>query len=194
MPRFNEITDNEKWEAVVKCNKDYDDVFFYGVKTTGIFCRPSCKSKMPKRKNVTFLENREDAIGAGFRPCKRCRPDEEIFNPDIELVEKAKKLLLFNCGNENDADFVSKQLGVSSNNLRRIFKRICGITLKQYTIKLRIRRSVELLEKSDLSILEIACRSGFNSLSNFYKCFNEEMNQTPNEYRDNVSKKKQRDI
>ncbi len=70
-----QISDTEKWQAVVNCDKGYDGLFFYGVTTTGIFCRPACRAKTPRRENVVFFGNAEQAIEAGFRPCKKCRPD-----------------------------------------------------------------------------------------------------------------------
>jgi AraC family transcriptional regulator of adaptative response / methylphosphotriester-DNA alkyltransferase methyltransferase len=69
------------WDATVSCDKEYDGAFFYAVKTTGIFCRPSCKSRVPNKDNVSFFLNASEAQKAGYRPCKRCRPD---FNDNIE--------------------------------------------------------------------------------------------------------------
>ena len=68
------LTDNEMWKAVTSCDAALDEQFFYAVKTTGIYCRPSCKSRAPLRENVLYFETGEDACHAGFRPCKRCRP------------------------------------------------------------------------------------------------------------------------
>ncbi|WP_442870390.1 Ada metal-binding domain-containing protein [Aneurinibacillus sp. Ricciae_BoGa-3] len=64
----------EFWQAIVDCDQDYDGEFYYGVLTTGIFCRPSCKSRLPKINNVKLFQSIEDAENEGFRPCKRCRP------------------------------------------------------------------------------------------------------------------------
>ena len=89
MKKAAQISDNEKWQAVENCDKSYDDIFIYGVKTTGIFCRPSCRSKTPVRTNIVFFTNPTNAIEAGFRPCKKCRPDKIVFEPDLELVKKA---------------------------------------------------------------------------------------------------------
>jgi AraC family transcriptional regulator, regulatory protein of adaptative response / methylphosphotriester-DNA alkyltransferase methyltransferase len=75
------LTENEKWEAVIKCDKTYDGQFFYGVKTTGIFCKPSCSSKTPLRKNCEFFDEIDKAYTSGLRPCKRCRPDLSDYKP-----------------------------------------------------------------------------------------------------------------
>lgn len=68
------LTENEMWAAVMAADNNCDGLFFYGVKTTKIFCRPSCNAKRPLRKNVTFIKDVTDAINYGFRPCKKCRP------------------------------------------------------------------------------------------------------------------------
>lgn len=183
MKEYLPISDTEKWQAVVSCDKSYDGLFFYGVKTTGIFCRPSCKAKTPARKNVLFFDNAANAIGEGFRPCKKCRPDKVVFEPDLELVKKTKGILEANYDKSIGLIHISKQLGVSTNHLARLFKQNSGLTPTHYITKLRVNRSVELLVQEDKNILEIAYMTGFNSLSNFYKCFKEQMGQTPNEYR-----------
>lgn len=87
------IQDMEKWQAVASCDSKYDGMFFYGVKTTGIFCRPSCKSRTPIRANVIFFDNVVNAIEAGFRSCKRCCPDKIVFEPDLELVKKVNHII-----------------------------------------------------------------------------------------------------
>ena len=87
---MNTMTDDEKWEVFEKHDRLYDGVFFCAVKTTGIYCKPSCKAR-PLRKNMVFFESAEQAEAAGFRPCKRCRPD--LFGCDAvqkDLVETAE--------------------------------------------------------------------------------------------------------
>lgn len=180
-----QISDNEKWQAVIGCDKDYDGLFLYGVKTTGIFCRPSCRAKTPVRENVVFFDSPECALEEGFRPCKKCRPDKAVFEPDLELVKKAKDFLNENFDKTVNLRDISKELGVSLNHLTRLFKQHNGLTPAQYITKLRIDKAAELLDQRDIDILEIAYRTGFKSLSNFYKCFKEQTGKTPKEYRGN---------
>lgn len=182
------ISDNEKWQAVVNCDKSYDSLFLYGVKTTGIFCRPSCKAKTPMRENVIFFENPSYAIVSGFRPCKKCRPDQEVFEPDIELVKKAKDVFDTNYHKSLGLTHISNQLGVSKNHLVRLFKEHYGLTPIEYITKLRVDKAVELLGQADISIIETAYLAGFKSLSNFYKCFKERIGYSPNQYRKNRDK------
>lgn len=177
------ISDNEKWKAVESCDSNYDGTFFYGVRTTGIFCRPSCKSKTPVQGNATFFNSAASAMAAGFRPCKRCCPDKIVFEPDSELINKVKVILEADYNNKVDLQQISKQLGVSTNHLIKIFKRHNSFTPTQYLIKIRINKASELLNQTDISILEIAYMTGFKSLSNFYKCFTEQTGRTPNECR-----------
>lgn len=177
------ISDDEKWQAVVSCNKDYDGLFFYGVKTTEIFCRPSCRAKTPVRENVVFSKNMRNMIEAGFRPCKRCRPDKPVFEPDLEIAKKAREILDTNYNKPLKLNNIAKQLGVSKNHFIRLFKQHSGTTPVQYIKILRIAKAEEMLCQRNINILEIAYMSGFKSLSNFYKCFKEQTGYTPKECR-----------
>ncbi|MGE5675577.1 MAG: Ada metal-binding domain-containing protein, partial [Mycobacterium leprae] len=78
----------EEWRAITQCDPAYDGQFYYAVKTTGIFCRPSCKSRVPNRGNVIVFHSAHAAVEAGFRACKRCRPDQ-CHGPAAELVQRA---------------------------------------------------------------------------------------------------------
>lgn len=183
MKDYLPISISEKWQAVVSCDKSYDSLFFYGVKTTGIFCRPSCKAKTPARENVVFFDNSKAAIDARFRPCKKCCPDKAVFEPDFELVKKAKDIFDSHYDTAIDLTATAKQLGVSANHLSRLFKKQFGRTPTQYITGLRLDKAAELLGQADASILEIAYMTGFKSLSNFYKCFKEQTGHTPKEHR-----------
>ncbi|KUO50300.1 MAG: AraC family transcriptional regulator [Desulfitibacter sp. BRH_c19] len=179
----NQISNNEKWQALVSCDASYDGLFFYGVKTTRIFCRPSCRAKTPVRENVVFFDHAIKAMEEGFRPCKKCCPDQITFQPDLDLVKKAKGIFNANYNKQIDLKYISKQLGISRNHLTRLFKYHTSLTISQYITKLRITKGVELMEKTEVKILDIAYMTGFNSLSNFYKCFKEQTGYTPNHYR-----------
>ncbi|HYE84690.1 MAG TPA: Ada metal-binding domain-containing protein [Clostridia bacterium] len=183
MSKSVQITENEKWKAVVCSEKSYDGLFFYGVKTTGIFCRPSCSAKTPARKNVVFFDDNTSAVNAGFRPCKRCCPDKAVFEPDLELVKKAKQIIDGNYSINIEMRHLAKQLGVSANHLIRLFVKKLGTTPAQYATGLRVAKAAELLEQNAASILEIAFMTGFKSISNFYKCFKHQTGHTPKEYR-----------
>jgi len=177
------ISDSQRWQAVVSCDKNYDGLFLYGVKTTRIFCRPSCNAKTPSRINVIFFTDAAQAMEEGFRPCKKCCPDKEVFEPALELVKKVRKNLDSNYHEPTDLNYISKQLGVSTSHMVRLFKQQNGLTPAQYITKARIYKAAELLVQTDLSILEITNATGFESISNFYKHFKQYTMHTPNEYR-----------
>lgn len=179
------ISDHEKWQAVECCDNGYDGLFIYGVKTTGIFCRPSCRAKTPVRENVVFFDNWLYAIEAGFRPCKKCRPDKDFFDPDLDLVKKAKDVFHANYDKPIGLANISKHLGVSANHLLRLFKRHSGVTPKEYITKIRVAKAVDLLGQTDINIIDIAYMTGFKSLSNFYKSFKAQTGCAPSEYRKN---------
>lgn len=184
MKEYVRISEDEKWKAIVSCDKSRDGMFFYGVKTTGIFCRPSCKAKTPMRENVVFFDNSEAATAAGFRPCKKCRPDKVVFEPDLELVKSARDIFDANYTVAMEVGLTARQLGVSPNHLARLFKKQLGITPAQYIAGLRVDKAAELLRQANTGILDIAYHTGFKSLSNFYKCFKEKTGFTPGEYRE----------
>lgn len=178
------ISKSDKWNAVVECDKHYDGLFYYGVKTTQIFCKPSCKSKLPLRKNVIFFLNQEDALKKGFRPCKRCRPDLLIYDPNNELIIKTKKFIEENHCYTINIETLAKDLGISKSHLSKIFKEREKISIVNYITKTRINKSLELLKDRKLKIIEIAYTVGFHSLSNYYRCFKRQIHLTPNEFRE----------
>lgn len=188
MRRSMQISDNEKWKAVIDCEKSYDGLFLYGVKTTGIFCRPSCRAKTPARENVVFFDNQQNAINEGFRPCKRCRPDQEVYQPDLELLKNAKGIFDADYAFPIEISHAAKQLGVSPGHLARLFKKHCGTTPAKYITGLRVGKASELLGQTDIGILEVAYMTGFKSLSNFYKRFKEQTGHTPKEFREHGGK------
>ncbi|VBB07260.1 transcription regulator hth arac- type [Lucifera butyrica] len=177
------LTEREKWEAVTRCNKAYDGLFFYAVKTTGIFCRPSCKAKTPVGKNVLFFDTVEAALAAGFRPCKRCRPDMPAFDPEQDLVRSAQAILRQVYTKPVDLNIIARQLNTSPSHFTRLFKRSTGITPRQYIMNSRVKKACSLLRQTNAGILEIACLAGFQSASNFHRCFKEQTGLTPQEYR-----------
>lgn len=177
------LTNHEKWNAVVHCDPSYDGMFFYGVKTTGIFCRPSCKSKEPLRKNVEFYDQIEQALANGLRPCKRCRPDLLEYRPMLDLIEKAKRIFDTYFDDRDRLAFEIKALGISQNHFIHIFRQQFAMTPVEYLNTLRIRKATQLIADTDSTILHIALLSGFGSLSTFYEVFKRQVRLTPIEYR-----------
>ncbi|MGO2118945.1 MAG: bifunctional transcriptional activator/DNA repair enzyme AdaA [Fusobacterium sp.] len=184
---MTKILESEKWDAVIKCNGSYDGIFYYGVKTTKIFCKPSCKSKLPLRKNIVFFLNYEEALKENFRPCKRCRPDLLSYDPKNELIIKTKKTIKENYSDIINIEILAKDLGISHSHLSKIFKEVEQISIVDYITRIRIEKSLELLKKGDLKIIEIAYNVGFQSLSNYYRCFKKQIKLSPKEVRGRIN-------
>jgi len=183
------LTEEEKWNAVVCCDPAYDCLFWYGVKTTGIFCRPSCKSKVPMRNNILFFDDIQQAYDYGLRPCKRCRPDLIGFNPGLEAAQKVKWLLDIYYDDPLALAAESKALGISRNHLITLFRTHYSMTPVEYSNRLRTAKAAQMLREADAAILQIALQCGFGSVSTFYQLFKKHLGFTPQEYRKNNKKR-----
>ena len=133
-------SDAERWTAVVQRDTAADGVFFYSVQTTGVYCRPSCSSRRALRKNVRFYETSEAAEAAGFRPCRRCRPNE------ASLTERRAAVVAQICRHIESAESLpnleelAEVAGISSYHLHRLFKAQTGVTPRKYAIAHRANR------------------------------------------------------
>jgi AraC family transcriptional regulator of adaptative response / methylphosphotriester-DNA alkyltransferase methyltransferase len=179
-----QLTEDAMYQAIVANEQQFDGIFYYAVKTTGIVCRPSCKSKVPNSDNVTFFTKLEDAFCQGYRACKRCRPDLGLrYMPESEFVKLACDIMLREYVSPVLVRELPLRIGVSSSHFQRIFKKIVGKTPKQYLQQLRIGKAVELLDSSTMNILDICIASGFANLSSFYVAFRSETGLSPREYK-----------
>lgn len=169
------MTRDEMWRAASESDAAFDGAFFYAVQSTGIFCRPSCKSRVPRKENVLFFGTEGEARAAGFRPCKRCRPDLADYAPIREIAEKAKAAL--------DGGRGLDVLGISSRRLSAIFKDAYGVTPAAYARELRLSQAKRLLAETDAPIVDVAAAVGFGALSAFYRFFKDGAGQSPAAYR-----------
>lgn len=172
------------FRAVREADASYDGVFFFGVTSTGVFCFPSCNSRTPRRENVVFFRSREEALAAGFRPCKRCRPDlgQGRRSYEVDLVVRAQALV------EEQLECITvgglaSALAISPNHLRRLFRRWAGVPVHEYIVRRRVLRAAGLLRASRLSVLDVAGAVGFESSSAFYAAFQRVLGVAPGEYR-----------
>lgn len=176
------MTDQQKWRAVIANDTQADGLFYYAVQSTGIYCRPSCKSKPPLIENIRFFDNAEKAASAGFRPCKRCRPDLLEYQPVLQIADKAKDIIDQFYADRRQLSQELERIGISSSRMVQIFKAQYGITPSGYAESLRMQHANSLL-KTDMPILDIAYLLGFESLSSFYGFYRKTMGVTPREYR-----------
>ena len=177
------MTQEEMWKAVSENDASYDGIFFYAVRSTGIYCRPSCKSKIPRCENVCFFDTAEQARAAGFRPCKRCRSDLLDYQPIKEIAERAKRLLEDSFRKRCGLNQELRHLGVSQRRMVEIFKDEYGVTLSEYVGNLRLAEAKRLLSDTNDEIIDIAYSIGFGGLSSFYRFFKNSTGLSPAAYR-----------
>jgi AraC family transcriptional regulator of adaptative response / methylphosphotriester-DNA alkyltransferase methyltransferase len=181
------------WKAIVECDPSFDGQFYYGLVTTGIFCRPSCKSKTPKREHVKIFETPEQAIQAGLRPCKRCRPEEPAWrSAEEELVKKLLAVIDSSYGEPLTLHEMAERLFVSPFYLQRCFKRVMNISPGKYLLQKRIEQAKRLLAETNESITEIALQVGFRNSSHFTTVFQRETRFKPTRYRKLVARRHER--
>lgn len=173
---------DEKWQAIIHNDENYNDQFFYAVKTTGIFCRPSCKSRAPKKENVLIFQNAHQALSANFRPCKRCKPTGERL-PDDDWVTQITEYIDKNYIEKLSLETLSEICHGSPYHLHRTFKRIKGVTPVEYIQQTRINKAIEYLVYSHTAIADIAPAVGMPNTAYFITLFKKKTGYTPTEYR-----------
>lgn len=177
------MTQEEMWKAVKNNDESYDGIFFYAVKSTGIYCRPSCKSKLPKRENICFFNTSDEAKMAGVRPCKRCRSDLLNYEPMKEIAEKTKKLIESIFRTKLDINDELKNIGLTTHRINEIFKEQYGVSVSKYLNNLKLEEAKKRLVYTDDKVIDIAYSVGFESISGFYRFFKENIGYSPAKYR-----------
>ena len=176
------LTDTERWEAVIRRNKDADDAFVYSVKTTGVYCRPSCAARLALRENVAFHRTPKDAERAGFRACKRCKPNgPSAQGEQAAIVAKACKLIV-EAEEPLSLDALAGAAGLSPWHFHRVFKSMTGLTPKAYATAHRTRRMHNELSRSG-TVTSAIYNSGFNSNGRFYAEANKMLGMKPTEFK-----------
>ena len=171
-----------RWAAIVARDPTADGKFFYSVKTTGVYCRPSCAARSARPENVEFHATAADAERAGFRPCKRCKPDQ------LPLAEQhAAKIaelcrLIERAEQAPTLEQLADHTGLSTFHLHRVFKAITGVTPKQYASAHRAKRVKSELGRS-ITVTEAIYGAGYNSNGRFYEQSNDVLGMTPTAYR-----------
>ena len=160
-------TDDQCWRAVTARDADADGTFFYSVASTGVYCKPSCAARQPKRENVAFHENCAAAECAGFRACLRCKPNEpDLLQRQRETIERTCRLIEQSETSLN-LDELAQQAAMSRFHFQRTFKKIVGITPKQFQQTLRTTRAKAALQ-NEPRVTDAIYAAGFNSSGHFY--------------------------
>lgn len=158
------ISPSEMYQALLNKDSQYEGVFIVGVKTTGIFCRPTCAARKPKYENVVFFSNTKEALDHGYRACKVCRPMKVVGDaPDwvVSLLKEVEK-----SPTQKWKDYDLKRLGYSPSRIRRYFKKHHGITFQAYLRMSRINNAFQKI-KEGKTVTTAAFSEGYDSLSGF---------------------------
>lgn len=174
--------DADRWHAVCANDVGANAYFVYGVATTGIYCRPGCASRRPNRANVAFYTSAEEAEAAGYRPCKRCRPSYTGPDRDRQRVARAARQIEA-CHEMPVLAELASQAHLSPYHFQRLFKRVAGITPRQYAMAVRderLRRSLQ----NGTPVTRAMMDTGFQSSGHFHAAANQALGMPARRYRD----------
>lgn len=177
------IDTDTRWRAVLDRDSAFDGSFYYSVRTTGVYCRPSCAARRPRLSNVAFHATREEAERAGFRPCRRCKPDQP------KLAERHATMIARACQRLGAAaetpglGELARAAGLSPSHFHRVFKSVTGLTPKAYASGRRAQRLRDGLARRGTSVSAAIYDAGYGSNGRFYEKSNQVLGMTPSTYR-----------
>jgi len=176
------LSESDLWTAVETRDASRDGQFFYGVMTTGVYCRPSCASRRPLRKNVEFFATTQQAEQAGLRPCKRCRPTGTGSALLNQVVHELARQIDAQPEQAISLEQLAKRAGYSPFHLQRSFKAIMGSSPKEYQTAARVRTLKKEL-RNEAPVADAIYQAGFGSGSRVYEKADGQLGMTPSEYR-----------
>jgi AraC family transcriptional regulator, regulatory protein of adaptative response / methylated-DNA-[protein]-cysteine methyltransferase len=175
-------TDQARWEALVRRDRNANGVFVYGVLTTFVYCRPVCPSRLPKYQNIRFFDTCKQAERAGFRPCKRCHPTRAAGHENHSAAIVKACHIIESREEHVPLKNLASEVGLSPFHFQRLFKKNVGITPKQYAMETRFKQVRAGLQKK-ASVTEAIYEAGFGSSSRFYENAEAVLGMKPSEYR-----------
>ena len=177
------VESDPRWAAVVGRDPQAEGTFYYSVKTTGVYCRPSCAARLPNPKNVQFHRTIVDAERAGFRPCRRCKPNQPSLD-QAHAATVAEICRVIETADETPTlEALAKRAGLSPYYFHRVFKDVTGVTPRAYATAHRTRRVRDELAKTNKTVTEAIYDAGFNSGGRFYESSDTLLGMTPTDYR-----------
>jgi len=176
------VSDDERYEAIRQRDAAFDGVFVYGVKTTGVYCRPNCAARLALRENVTFHETCEAAEAAGYRACKRCRPGGLSKAAEQAAAVKRACDLIDGAEELPDLETLARAARLSPYHFHRVFKAATGVTPKAYANARRAERLKAALVEAP-SVTSALYDAGFNASSRFYEGSAGRLGMTPSDWR-----------
>jgi len=176
------ISEESLWQAVLGRELSFEGVFFYGVRSTGIYCRPTCPSRKPNRHQVSFFYSFQEAEIAGFRPCKRCQPQHETApNSAQAKVLAACRYIEAQVERIPNLAELGTHVGMSPSHFQRVFKRMIGVSPFQYADARRMERLKEHLQQGD-TIANALYETGYGASSRLYEKAPQQLGMTPASY------------
>jgi len=175
------------WRAWTTRDRRFDGAFFTGVSSTGIYCRPVCPARLPARRNCTFFASAAAAEAAGFRPCRRCRPEtapgSAAWQGTSALVQRALRLIESGALDEGSVETLADRLGVTARWLRELFAEHVGASPLEVALTRRVHFARRLLDETDLPLADVAVASGFASARRLRAAFGRTFRRPPGEVR-----------
>ncbi|MBN1855537.1 MAG: methylated-DNA--[protein]-cysteine S-methyltransferase [Dehalococcoidia bacterium] len=179
---MTDLHDETLWRAVLERDAGYDGIFYYGVTTTGVYCRPQCPSRKPKRENTVFSFSGDALQQAGFRPCRRCKPDGVVESDAAEMVVRLCRFIE-NADTMPSLADIAPFAAMSESAVERLFRGALGISPHEYADAHRRERFRQALQ-GGMGVLSAAYESGYGSSSRVYEGANGHLGMTPKAYRD----------
>lgn len=178
------IDEELRWRALEMRDASFNGIFFYGVRSTGIYCKPSCPSRRPRRAQIVYFDSQGEAEAQKFRPCRRCRP-RAAGEPDarLEMIKAACRLIEAATPEEGWPSLaeLGQTLGVSRYYLQREFKKIVGVSPRQYAVAHRVKQFKSRIKEGE-TVIDAMNDAGYGSSSRLYEHTNAELGMTPASY------------